>query len=1065
MASNAQFEVEIYGNTQRFENSLKGINTAMSGLRGEAKNLRDALKLDPTNTDKMAQLQKNLQQQLEQSRSKATKLKQELSTVDKSTPDGQKKWLQLTRDLGKVETEANKLEKEIGDVDNAIKRGSWEIKPEMDTKSLDAGIEKTKGKFSAMREMVTGAFRQIGASAVSAIGNGLKGWVSDAMDTQKAMNALKSTMSFKGNGKEFDFVSSKMKKLAQDTNANSEDTLKLSTTFIGLGDDAKTAVSKTEALTKANQKFGGTGEQLKGVSLAYGQMAASGKVTAENMNQLTDNNTALGASLKDTVMKMNPALSKYSSFAEASEKGAVTTEMLDKAMQEMANKGGSAIQTIGDSWDAFNETMSNDVVLPVLEALTPVISSIIDKMADFGKVLSNAIKIAIDAIGKLYKSLQNSGAIDNFLEIWATLKRTFTDVAKFVWSLVKSFLGLDNQNENSKGKIEQVSDVITKLSEDVLKVVRTVSDFIHKLTESKKAMDVTKGVVVGLGFAFAGLKIAKGVVAGINAFIKLKKAITAIKTATSVAGGGLKALSGIMSLGVWGAVIAVILAVVGALVYFFTQTETGKKMWADFVKFLKDAWQGVLDFFSGLGQWFSDVWKATVDGAKNIWQGLIDWFKGVGQSIQDVFNGIGDFFSNLWQSIVDGAKSIWQGLVDFFNGIVQGIQDVFKAIGDFFSNLWQGIVDTAKNIWQSIVDFFSNLVQSIMDFFSPLIEFYKSLWNLVFSIINLVVQLILALFRGFVGILKTIWEGIVGVVQTVWNAISDVISAVIEIIKGYVQGVADFINGVWQAIYDFMKPIFQAIGDFFSQVFNGIKQVATNVWNAIVGVWQVAVQWYTNLLNGVKSVVSTAFDAIKNFASSAWQAIQGVWNAITGFFSNIFNSVKNTVSQVFGALGGFASNALNSITRVFSNVGSWFGGVFGSVKTAISNAFDSVGQIAQNAWNAITGVFSGLGQWFSDLFGGIKDIIDNVLGGISDTLDNISGIINGVSKSVSKLWKGSTVQAIGTVNLGGAGGAGMSQNSASNDNRSYNTFTINAGNQDVTTLARAIKREFETGRA
>lgn len=90
MASNARFEVEIYGNTVSFENSLKGINTAMSGLRGEAKNLRDALKLDPTNTTKMAQLQKNLTQQLEQSRNKASQLKDQLSNVDKSTPDGQK---------------------------------------------------------------------------------------------------------------------------------------------------------------------------------------------------------------------------------------------------------------------------------------------------------------------------------------------------------------------------------------------------------------------------------------------------------------------------------------------------------------------------------------------------------------------------------------------------------------------------------------------------------------------------------------------------------------------------------------------------------------------------------------------------------------------------------------------------------------------------------------------------------------------------------------------------------------------------------------------------------------
>lgn len=340
MASNAKFEVEIYGNTTKFENSLRGVNTAMSGLRGEAKNLREALKLDPTNTGKMAQLQKNLQTQLALSRDKATKLKEELSTVDKGTSAGQKKWLQLTRDLGTAETQANRLESEIKQVEGAISSGSWNIDAKMDTKGVNSGIEGMKSRFSGLREIAVGVFRQIGSSAISAVGNGLRGWVSDAMDTQKAMISLQNTMKFKGNGAEFQNVSSSMQKLAKDTNANTEDTLKLATTFIGLGDNAKSAVGKTEALVKANQAFGGTGENLKGVVQAYGQMSASGKVTAENINQLTDNNTALGSALKSTVMEMNPALKQYGSFAEASEKGAISVEMLDKAMQRLGGAGG-----------------------------------------------------------------------------------------------------------------------------------------------------------------------------------------------------------------------------------------------------------------------------------------------------------------------------------------------------------------------------------------------------------------------------------------------------------------------------------------------------------------------------------------------------------------------------------------------------------------------------------------------------------------------------------------------------------------------------------------------------
>lgn len=114
----------------------------------------------------------------------------------------------------------------------------------MDTKGVNGGIDGMKSRFSGLKEVAVGVFRQIGASAVSAVGNGLKGWVSDAMDTQKAMISLQNTMKFKGSGQEFDYVSKSMQKLAKDTNANTEDTLKLSTTFIGLGDTAKKRSAK-----------------------------------------------------------------------------------------------------------------------------------------------------------------------------------------------------------------------------------------------------------------------------------------------------------------------------------------------------------------------------------------------------------------------------------------------------------------------------------------------------------------------------------------------------------------------------------------------------------------------------------------------------------------------------------------------------------------------------------------------------------------------------------------------------------------------------------------------------
>ncbi len=916
MASNATFEVEIYGNTTKFENSLRGVNTAMSGLRGEAKNLREALKLDPTNTSKMAQLQKNLQTQLGLSRDKATKLKEELATVDKGTSAGQKKWLQLTRDLGTAETQANRLEGEIKQVEGAISSGSWNIDAKMDTKGVNSGIDGMKSRFSGLREIAIGAFRQIGASAVSAVSNGLRGWISDAMDVQTAMIALKNTMKFKGNGKDFDYVSKSMQKLARDTNANSEDTLKLSTTFIGLGDSAKTAVSKTEALVKANQAFGGTGENLKGVAQAYGQMSAAGKVTAENINQLTDNNTALSASLKDTVIQMNPQLKQYGSFNEAVSAGAVSMDMLDKAMQKAADGSSSATKTIRDTWSGFNEDLSQ-ALIPTLEALTPVINALIDKMDDWGKGAGKTVSNLVKYFQDLFKQLQQNGAITQFSAIWDNLKSAFGSVIGIIGNLIKSFAGVDESTSKNSTSVENVANTISSLANKFADITKKIADFIGKISESKSAMDAIKVALVALAGAFVAMKVINGIIKAYETYNKIVEAATIIQ-------GAFNAIMAVNPFVLLGIAIA---AVVAGLVYFFTQTETGKKAWASFVDFLKSAWDGIVSFFSGIGQWFADIWNGAVDGAKAIWQGLVDWFIGIVQGIQNIWNGITTFFTTLWTTIIGGIQSVWGGVTGFFSGI--------------------------------------------------------------------------------------------------FNAVSSVVSTV-----------------------------FSAIGGF-----------ASSAWNVLVSVWSAVSGFFGGIFNAVSGVVSSVFSAIGGFASSAWGVVQSIWGGVTGFFSGIFNSAKDIVSGVFSAIGGFASNAWGAISGVFNGVGDFFSGVFNGAKDIVSGVFEAFGKFASNAWDAITGVFDGLGGFFSGIFGGIKDTIDGVLGGVTDTIKNIKGSIDWVAGKLGKFFKGSMVVGLPEFNLSSSG-YGLSTNSVSSDNRTYNTFNVQGGaGQDVSNLARAIRREFDLGRA
>ena len=848
MASNATFEVEIYGNTTRFENSLKGVNTAMSGLRGEAKNLREALKLDPTNTGKMAQLQKNLQTQLGLSRDKATKLKQELSTVDKGTSAGQKKWLQLTRDLGTAETQANRLESEIKQVESAISSGSWNIEAKMDTKGVNSGIDGMKSRFSGLREIAVGAFRQIGASAVSAVGNGLKGLVSDAMDTQKAMISLQNTMKFKGNGQEFDYVSKSMQKLAKDTNANTEDALKLSTTFIGLGDTAKKAVAKTEALVKANQAFGGTGENLKGVVQSYAQMSAAGKVTAENIGQLTDNNTALGSSLKDTIMKMNPLLQKYGSFNEAVSEGAVSMDMLDKAMEKMAKGSGGGVKTIGDAWDSFNETMSIALV-PTLNALTPIISDLIDKMSDWGESAGKAVSNVVKYFQDLFQKLQENSATLAFLESWDNIKSAFDSIVSIIGNVINSFLGINTETTKNATSIDNVAKSIAVFASKISEVTKKIADFLKKISESKSAMDNIKVALVALAGAFVAMKVINGIIKAFEIYNKIVEAGSIIQGAFNA----IMAINPFVALGI------AIAAIVASLVYFFTQTETGKKAWASFVDFLKSAWDGIVSFFSGIGQWFADIWNGVVDGAKGIWQGLVDWFSGIVQGIQNIWGGIITFFTTLWTTVVTGIQTAWAGVTGFFGGIfnaVRGIvSSVFSAIGSFASSAW-GVV---RSIWSAAAGFFSGI------------------------------------FNAVRGVVSGVFSSLGGFASNAWSRIS-----------GVFNGVGNFFSGAFNGAKDAVSGVFNAFGGFASNAYNAI----TDVFNGIGG-------FFSDIFGGIKNTIDGALGGVTDTINTISGAINGIAGKLGGLFKGSM-VVGLTDINLSSSGYGLSTNSVSSDNRTYN---------------------------------------------------------------------------------------------------------------------------------------------------
>ena len=212
--------------------------------------------------------------------------------------------------------------------------------------------------------------------------------------------------------------------------------------------------------------------------------------------------------------------------------------------------------------------------------------------------------------------------------------------------------------------------------------------------------------------AIAGAAAAFGVWRGA---IALWSAATKIATAVQVAFNAVMNANPIML------VVTAIAALVAGLIYFFTQTETGRQIWASFTAWLSGVWASV-----------TAVWNSA-------------------------WNAISGFLSGLWNGIKSTAESIWNGVVGFFTGIPERIKSGLSALGGLASSMgsWFG---SAKD---AAVEKFTELVNWVKDLPSKIVSALGDLSSLLVSAGKSIIS---GLLDGMVSGFKEVqdWVGGVG---------------------------------------------------------------------------------------------------------------------------------------------------------------------------------------------------------------------------------------------------------------------------------------------------------------
>lgn len=238
--------------------------------------------------------------------------------------------------------------------------------------------------------------------------------------------------------------------------------------------------------------------------------------------------------------------------------------------------------------------------------------------------------------------------------------------------------------------------------------------------------------VLSAATAFNAVKTAIELVKAVQiAYTAVVTAVTGVinlwKLATGAATMEQLGLNAAMLANPIGLVIAAIAALVAGLVWFFTQTDVGKKIWADFTKFLGDAW-------SGFTKWITDAWM-------NASKWLSDAFTNIGKFFSDTWNNIGKFLKGALDFIVylitnwslpGIVKNVvmlvinhWDDIVSFFKTsgekIIGFFADAGKWLLDAGRNIIQGLIDGAGQMGNAILTWVRNLGNTIINNFKSLL--------------------------------------------------------------------------------------------------------------------------------------------------------------------------------------------------------------------------------------------------------------------------------------------------------------------------------------------------------
>jgi phage-related protein len=596
--------------------------------------------------------------------------------------------------------------------------------------------------------------------------------------------------------------------------------------------------------------------------------------------------------------------------------------------------------------DYIGESIMNDLY-DVFDKVGGVVSTIYDMI--FGSLSKKDNIDFLKNLGideKTASSIVNIG--DNIRTMFENIGAVISNVAGIVGEFISDLFGLA-KSKDSVGGVASAFEAITKVLADASGKVK---DFTKWMRENKTVMDIVKSALAG---ALAGFLAFK-------AITTIQSIITGFKSALLAVKGAVLAFNAAIAANPIGALVVAITAVVAALVWFFTQTETGKQIWSAFVDFVVGLWNGLVEFFSGL-------WTTISEGAINLWNGAVEVWNSVIEGIKIAWNGIVEFFVTLWQGISSTATAAWTTITETVMAIVQPFIDVFMSI-------WNGMKDGLGQIFEGIKTIFSGAWELIK--------------SIVMGAVLFIIDLVTLDFTKMGEDLGLIWESIKSAISMIWDGICTYFSGIISTIIGYFtgafEGLKTFLSGIWDSIKATAEAMWNAICQAILGIIDAFVASAKALWEGfksfMSGLWEGIKSTAIGMWEGIKSGLGSIIDGIVSGAQKAWDTmkngVKDLCSGIKDFFSGLANI--NLWDAGKAILDGF----LGGLKSAYEGVKNFIGGIAGWIRKhkgpisydrrllipagkAIMGGFDAS---LQNSFKDVQRTVGGVAGWISNAFTG-----------------------------------------------------------------------------------------------